>query len=56
MSTFAELIAQTTSEGGLYNRLPDDRLLCYACGERLVARYGYPIRKSRLAWLYSRCS
>ena len=32
MSTLAELLAQTTREGTLYDRLPDGRLRCYACG------------------------
>ena len=32
VSTLAELLAQTTREGTLYDRLPDGRLRCYACG------------------------
>jgi pyruvate formate lyase activating enzyme len=32
MSTLAELLARTTREGTLYDRLPDGRLRCYACG------------------------
>src|ERR1041385_7013143 len=32
MSTLAELLAQTTRDGVLYDRLPDGRLRCYACG------------------------
>src|SRR5262245_3479761 len=32
MSTLAELLAQTTRDGELYDRLPDGRLRCYACG------------------------
>ena len=32
MSTLAELLAQTTREGTLFDRLPDGRLRCYACG------------------------
>ena len=32
MSTLAELLAHTTREGTLYDRLPDGRLRCYACG------------------------
>ena len=32
MSTLAELLAQQTREGDLYEALPDGRLRCYACG------------------------
>ncbi|HVH29488.1 MAG TPA: AmmeMemoRadiSam system radical SAM enzyme [Vicinamibacterales bacterium] len=32
MSTLAELLAQTTREGTLYDELPDGRLRCHACG------------------------
>jgi pyruvate formate lyase activating enzyme len=32
VSTLAELLARTTREGTLYDRLPDGRLRCYACG------------------------
>jgi pyruvate formate lyase activating enzyme len=32
VSTLAELLAQTTREGTLYDRLSDGRLRCYACG------------------------
>jgi pyruvate formate lyase activating enzyme len=32
VSTLAELLAQTTREGTLYDQLPDGRLRCYACG------------------------
>jgi len=32
MSTLAELLAQQTREGDLYETLPDGRLRCYACG------------------------
>jgi len=32
MSTLAELLTQSTREGELYDRLPDGRLRCYACG------------------------
>jgi pyruvate formate lyase activating enzyme len=32
VSTLAELLAQTTREGTLYDELPDGRLRCYACG------------------------
>ena len=32
VSTLAELLAQTTREGSLFDRLPDGRLRCYACG------------------------
>ena len=34
MSTLAELLAQSTREGTLYDDLPDGRLRCYACGHR----------------------
>ena len=34
MSTLAEVLAQTTREGTLYDRLPDGRLRCFACGHR----------------------
>ena len=32
MSTLAEVLAHETREGELYERLPDGRLRCYACG------------------------
>ena len=32
MSTLAEVLARETREGELYERLPDGRLRCYACG------------------------
>jgi pyruvate formate lyase activating enzyme len=32
MTTFAEVLARETREGELYERLPDGRLRCYACG------------------------
>jgi pyruvate formate lyase activating enzyme len=32
MSTLAEVLEQKTREGELYERLPDGRLRCYACG------------------------
>jgi pyruvate formate lyase activating enzyme len=32
VATLAEMLAQTTREGTLYDRLPDGRLRCYACG------------------------
>ncbi len=32
MSTLAEVLAQETREGELYETLPDGRLRCYACG------------------------
>jgi pyruvate formate lyase activating enzyme len=32
MSTLAEVLARGTREGDLYERLPDGRLRCYACG------------------------
>jgi len=32
VATLAELLAQTTREGTLYDQLPDGRLRCYACG------------------------
>jgi pyruvate formate lyase activating enzyme len=32
VSTLAELLAQATREGVLFDRLPDGRLRCYACG------------------------
>src|SRR5438067_2787008 len=32
MSSLAELLSQETREGELYERLPDGRLRCYACG------------------------
>jgi pyruvate formate lyase activating enzyme len=32
VSTLADVLAQTTREGTLYDRLPDGRLRCYACG------------------------
>jgi pyruvate formate lyase activating enzyme len=32
MSSLAELLARETREGELYERLPDGRLRCYACG------------------------
>src|SRR6187431_2242814 len=32
MSTLAEVLAHETREGDLYERLPDGRLRCYACG------------------------
>jgi len=32
MSTLAEVIARETREGDLYQRLPDGRLRCFACG------------------------
>jgi pyruvate formate lyase activating enzyme len=32
MSTLAEVLAEETREGDLYERLPDGRLRCFACG------------------------
>src|SRR6201988_1738643 len=32
MATLAEVLARETREGDLYERLPDGRLRCYACG------------------------
>src|ERR1700751_1053853 len=32
MATLAEVLARNTREGDLYDRLPDGRLRCYACG------------------------
>jgi pyruvate formate lyase activating enzyme len=32
VATLAELLAQMTRDGTLYDRLPDGRLRCYACG------------------------
>src|SRR5919205_580429 len=32
MSTLAEVLAEETREGDLYEKLPDGRLRCYACG------------------------
>jgi pyruvate formate lyase activating enzyme len=32
MSTLSEVLARETSEGTLYEKLPDGRLRCYACG------------------------
>jgi pyruvate formate lyase activating enzyme len=32
MSTLADVLARETREGDLYERLPDGRLRCYACG------------------------
>jgi pyruvate formate lyase activating enzyme len=32
VSTLAELLARNTREGALYDRLPDGRLRCFACG------------------------
>ena len=34
MAALAEVLAQHTGEGELYERLPDGRLRCYACGHR----------------------
>jgi pyruvate formate lyase activating enzyme len=34
MSTLGDVLAQETREGELYERLPDGRLSCYACGHR----------------------
>src|SRR5258706_16464090 len=34
MSALAEILAQRTHEGELYERLPDGRLRCFACGHR----------------------
>src|SRR5207342_1182318 len=34
MSTLADVLARQTREGELYERLPDGRLSCYACGHR----------------------
>ena len=33
-STLQDLLAQQTSEGVLYEKLPDNRVRCFACGHR----------------------
>jgi len=40
--TLAEILTRLTREGELYEKLPDQRLRCYACGHRCVIPEGRP--------------
>ena len=40
--TLADILTRLTREGELYEKLPDQRLRCYACGHRCVIPEGRP--------------
>ncbi|HEU5393375.1 MAG TPA: AmmeMemoRadiSam system radical SAM enzyme, partial [Candidatus Methylomirabilis sp.] len=40
--TLGEILARLTVEGELYEKLPDNRLRCYACGHRCLIPEGRP--------------
>ena len=39
--TLGEALAQLTKEGELYEKLPDGKVRCYACGHRCLILDGY---------------
>ena len=40
--TLADVLTRLTREGELYEKLPDQRLRCYACGHRCMIPDGRP--------------